>query len=93
MTTQSKGSVLSIAALMATAIIIILAGVGFGVFALVTNATFSVMSAQIPAAVFAAVVGFLGVRYLLATLKLAKKISGERFSWNNFKRNSAKGSI
>jgi len=78
---------------MATAIIIIMAGVGFGIYALLTNATFSVMSTQIPAAVFAAVVAFLGVRYLLATLKLAKKIRGESFTWSNFKRNSAKGNI
>ncbi len=90
MTTQSKGSTLSIAALMATAVLIILAGVGFGIYALITGAVFSVMSMQIPAALFAVVVAFLGVRYLLATLKLAKKIRDERFSWSNFRKNSAK---
>ena len=92
MKAQSK-STASIVLLMATAVVITLLGVGYGVYAIVTGAAFSVMGTQIPGAAFAAVVAFLGVRYLLATLRLAKKIKGERFSWSNFKKQSVKGNV
>ncbi len=93
MRTQFSGSKLSVAVLMTVAAIITLLGVGYGIYAAITGATFSVMSAKIPAVIFAVVVTFLGVRYFLATLKLSKKIKDERFSWNNFKKQSAKGNI
>lgn len=93
MRTQSSGSKLSVAVLMAVAAIITLLGVGYGIYAAITGAAFSVMNAKIPAVIFAAVVTFLGVRYFLATLKLSKKIKDEQFSWNNFKKQSAKGNI
>jgi hypothetical protein len=93
MKAQSKGSALCVAVLMAVAAAIILLGVGFGIYALIDGVTFSVMSTQIPGVVFAAVVAFLGVRFFLAALKLAKKVRGGRFSWGNFKKQSAKGNI
>ena len=92
MKTQSNGNKMSVAVLMAVAAVITLLGIGFGIYAVINGVKFSVMSTDIPGVVFAAVVAFLGIRYFLATLKLAKKIKDERFSWNNFKK-TAKGNI
>jgi len=66
--------------------LLILLGVGFGVWAVINNVNFTVMTAQIPGVIFAAVVVFLGVRYFISTLKLMKNIEGRQFSWKNFKR-------
>jgi hypothetical protein len=71
--------------LMAAAFIIAALGVGFGIYSVMENVSFQVANAQIPGVVFAAVIAFLGVRYILATAKLAKKIQGKRFSWGNLK--------
>jgi hypothetical protein len=79
---EKKGAII---ALLAASIVIILLGLGFGIYAVINNVTFPVMSYQLPGAIFAAVMVFLGVRYFLASLKLNRKIQGKAFSWNNFK--------
>jgi hypothetical protein len=71
---------------------ITLLGVAFGVYAVLNNVAFSVMSAQIPGVIFAAVVVFLGVRYFLASLRLRDKIRGMKFSWKNFRKQVNTGS-
>jgi hypothetical protein len=35
---------------------------------------------------FAAVVAFLGVRYFVSTIRLARKIKGMTFMWRNFRK-------
>jgi hypothetical protein len=82
---KDKGSG-AVIALMAISSAITLLGAAFGVYAVLNNISFSVMSAKIPGVVFAAVVIFLGVRYFIASLRLKEKIRGMKFSWSNFKR-------
>lgn len=79
-------STFAIAGLMLMAGTITVLGLGFGVYALINNISFTVMRSQIPGAVFAAVVAFLGIRYLIATIKLARKIRGREFAWRNFRK-------
>jgi hypothetical protein len=64
--------------------VIILLGAGFTVYAFLNNVTFHVLSADIPGFIFSAVVVYLGIRYFLSTVKMAKNIKGKSFSWKNF---------
>ena len=79
--------------LLAVSSLITVISVAFGVYALVHNVSFSVMSAQIPGAVFAAVGAFLGIRYCFASLIMGSVISGKSFSWKNFKPSKEKSSV
>jgi hypothetical protein len=83
---KKKGSLFAVAALMLMAIVITGLGLAFGIYAVINNVNFTVMRAQIPGVVFAAVVLFLGVRYLISTIKLAGKIKDQRFTWKNFRK-------
>lgn len=73
--------------LMTVAVIITVLGAIFGVYTLINNVTYKVLSTDVPGFIFGAVIVFLGVRYCLSTIKLYKKISQEHrpFSWANFK--------
>jgi len=82
---KDTGNKSVIYSLMAAAFIIAALGVGFGVYAVLNNVRFMVMNTEIPGVVFAAVVAYLGIRYIFATVKLAGKIEGKKFSWGNFK--------
>jgi uncharacterized membrane protein len=90
-TTQYKGNKpaqgkAAVASLMAVASAITLLGLGFGVYSLICHVGFSVMGARIPGVLFAAVVAFLGVRYFVSTIRLARKIKGMTFMWRNFRK-------
>lgn len=76
----------AVIALIAVASAITLLGAAFGVYAVLNNISFSVMGVEIPGVVFAAVVAFLGARYLIASLRLRDKIRGQEFSWKNFRK-------
>jgi xanthosine utilization system XapX-like protein len=80
------GHGMAIIGLIILSSLIVLFGAGFMVYAIINKISFSVMSAQIPASLFAAVVTFLGIRYFISSIKLAKQIKGKQFSWSNFKR-------
>ncbi|MFA7673048.1 MAG: hypothetical protein WCY62_04260 [Clostridia bacterium] len=71
-----------------TALVIILAGVAFGIHSLVNDVSFTVLGTQIHGAVFAGVIAFLGIRYLISALKLMAEVkkTGKGFSWSNFKK-------
>jgi len=89
--TQSKAATpaqnkAAVAVLMLVASVITLLGLGFGVYSVVSHVSFSVMGAKIPGVLFAAVVAFLGVRYFISTVRLAKKIKGMTFMWKNFRK-------
>ena len=87
MRTQSKAKTpAAVAVLMAVASVITLLGLGFGVYSVVSHVSFSVMGAKIPGVLFAAVVAFLGVRYFISTVRLARKIKGMAFMWKNFRK-------
>ncbi len=89
-TRSSKQSAVAFGALLAVSSLITVLSVAFGVYSLVHNVNFSVMSAEIPGAVFAAVGAFLGIRYCLASLKMGNVINGKAFSWKNFKSSKRK---
>ena len=82
---SSKQSAVAFGVLLAVSSLITVFSVAFGVYAIAHNVNFSVMSAEIPGVVFAAVGAFLGIRYCLASLKMGSVISGKTFSWKNFK--------
>lgn len=78
--------------LFAASVLIMAAGLAFGVYSWVTHVIFTVFGAEIPGFVFAAFVVFLGVRYFKSVQKLSKKLAGtsQKFSWNNFKFKNSK---
>lgn len=82
---KKSGNALPIIGLMLMASMIIGLGSWFFVYSILNNVVFSVMSSEIPGAIFAAVVIFLGVRYLIATINLIKRVQGKDFSWHNFR--------
>ena len=90
---SDKQSAVAFGVLLAVSSLITVFSMAFGVYALVHNVSFSVMSAQIPGVVFAAVGAFLGIRYCLASLKMGSAISGKTFSWKNFKSAKEKPSV
>ncbi len=83
---------IAIFSLMALASLITISGAAFGVYSFVNNISFSLMNTEIPGFIFALVAVFLGVRYLLATAKFAKKLANESgsFSWSNFKNTKSR---
>ena len=83
---NKNGSTMPIVGLLIIALFITVMGAGFGVYSVINNVYFSLMGTQFPAVLLAAVVTFLGVRYVVATFKLRRKIQGKEFSWSNFKR-------
>jgi hypothetical protein len=83
---NKNGSTLPIIGLFIMAFLVTLLGAGFGVYSVMNNVYFSLMGTQFPAVLLAAVVTFLGVRYVVATFKLRRKIQGKEFSWSNFKK-------
>ena len=80
-TTRSKAAIIPLAAVSCA---IILLGAAFAVYSLVSGTNFRVLGADIPGALFAAVAVYLGIRYLISTMGMAKKIHGKNFSWKNF---------
>ena len=70
------------------AFMIILAGVAFGMHSLVNNVSFTVLGTQIHGGVFAGVIAFLGIRYLISSVKLTAEVkkTGKGFSWSNFRK-------
>ncbi len=82
---SNKHGAVAFGVLLAVSSLITVLSVAFGVYSIVRNVNFSVMSAEIPGVVFAAVGTFLGVRYCLASLKMGSVIGGKTFSWRNFK--------
>lgn len=83
---KSNAGMAAVVALISISSAITLLGAAFGVYSVINNVAFSVMSTQIPGVVFAAIVVFLGVRYFLASLRLKGKIRGMKFSWKNFRK-------
>lgn len=90
---SDKQSAVAFGVLLAVSSLITVFSVAFGVYALVHNLSFSVMSAQIPGVVFAVVGAFLGIRYCLASFKMGSVISGKSFSWRNFKSAKEKPAV
>lgn len=88
---KKSGSIFAVAGLILTAGTIAVLGLGFGVYAAINNVNFTVMRSQIPGVLFAAVVAFLGIRYLIASVKLARKIRGREFAWRNFRKTVTRG--
>ena len=82
-----KGKVIAVWLLFITAGLITLSGVAFSLYSVANNLSFTVMQAEIPGALFGAVIAFLGVRYILSVRKLRLKLysSHSQFSWRNFK--------
>jgi hypothetical protein len=82
-----KNKVVAVWALFTTAVLITLMGAFYFVYSILNGVTFTVMQAEIPGAVFGAVIAFLGVRYILSVRKLREKLfaTQNRFSWRNFK--------
>jgi hypothetical protein len=89
---KDNGKRLAVAALFLLSTLVILAGVGFGVYSFANHVSYAVLGSSIPGPVIAAVVVFLGVRYLLSVIKLNKRLAGfpGSFSWKNFKLNKTK---
>jgi hypothetical protein len=81
-------SVFAVASLMLMAVTITVLGLAFGVYAVLNNVSFTVMRSEIPGVIFAGVVTFLGIRYLVSTVRLAKKIRNEQFTWKNFRKSA-----
>jgi uncharacterized membrane protein len=80
----------SIMILMFMDILILISGVAFFIYSIKANVFFKVFNTQIPGIIFAAIVIFLGARYMKAIFKIRDSISSDKvkFSWNNFKRNN-----
>jgi uncharacterized membrane protein len=80
----------SIIMLMFMDILILISGIAFFVYSIKANVVFRVFNTQIPGIIFAAIVIFLGARYMKAIFKIRDRISSDKFkfSWNNFKRNN-----
>jgi len=70
--------------LFAASGLIILLGLAFLTYSIVNGTSFRVLNADLPGFVFGGVAVYLGIRYLLSTIKMARKIKGNRFSWKNF---------
>jgi len=87
-----KEKLVAIWTLYITSILIILIGVSYGIYSVVNNISLTVMSSQIPGAVFGVVVLFLGLRYFLSVKKLKATVyeSTSTFSWSNFKKSKSK---
>ncbi len=77
----------AVIALMTGAVLITVLGVAFGIYTFINHITYQALGTEIPGFIFGAVVAFLGVRYFISTIKLAKKLAGnhEPFKWENFK--------
>lgn len=71
-----------------TAVVIILAGVGFGIHSFINDVSFTVLGTQIHGGIFAGVIAFLGIRYLISARKLMAEVqkTGRGFSWSNFRK-------
>lgn len=84
---KSSSRRIAIIALFAVSILIILLGLAFGVYSYMNNVSYTVLNADIPGFVFAAIVVFLGVRYFISVLKMNKRLKNtkDHFNWNNFK--------
>jgi uncharacterized membrane protein len=80
----------SIMILMIMDILILVSGIAFLLYSIKANVVFKVFNTQIPGIIFAAIVIFLGARYMKAIFKIRDSISSDnvKFSWNNFKRHN-----
>lgn len=84
----SKGKTRSIFALYALSILIILAGAVLCIVSLVSGVNYTVLTSQVPGAVFGLVILFLGLRYFLSVRKLKAEVykPSSVFSWSNFRK-------
>lgn len=83
---KDNGKRAAVTALFAIAALIVLLGLGFGVYSFVFHVNYTVFGMEIPGFVFAAFVAFLGVRYVRSVLKMKKTLAGSaKFNWSNFK--------
>ena len=62
---------------MAVAGLITASGLVFSVYAFIKNIRFTMMGFELPGFLFGAVAAFLGVRYIMATIKFAKELAGD----------------
>lgn len=83
-----REKVISVLALYAVSILIILTGAFFSAISLINNIYLPVLSSQVPGAVFGIVVLFLGIRYYISVKKLKAEVykSTAKFSWSNFRK-------
>jgi hypothetical protein len=86
--TVERKKVIAVGILFLTSVAIMVFGAFIIVFSQLNNVNFMVLSAQIPGAVFGAVITFLGIRYFLAVKKLKTEVykTTAKFSWSNFKK-------
>ena len=91
-TAVEKKKIISIYALFAFAIAIMVSGVAFSIYSLIYNIHFQVLSASVHGLVFALVITFLGMRYFISVRKLKVEVyrNTSQFSWNNFKKDKTK---
>lgn len=75
-------------ALFFIAVMIIISGIFFSIYAYVNQASFRIMGSDFPGFIFGLIAVFLGVRYSISLFRLKKKIESTdaKFSWNNFKK-------
>lgn len=78
----------SIFILTVMSLAIVISGILFSIYSVMTNVSFNVINTNVPGYVFGLVAIFLGVRYFRSLAKLKKNISGSniRFSWENLKK-------
>lgn len=85
---QDSSKTVPMRLLLATAILIAVAGAAFMVYSVLNNVTFPVMGSDIHGAVWGLIILFLGVRYIFSVQKLKADVykSTSQFSFSNFKR-------
>ena len=86
---STKGKCIAVIALAAVASLILVSGVTFTVYSLLTDLTIPVFGTQMPGMVFGLAMAYLGFRYIQSVRKLKLELaqSTEAFSWQNFRKN------
>jgi hypothetical protein len=84
----SKNKVITINALFATSISIMLLGLWFSIFSVINNINFRILNSTVSGLVFGLLVLYLGTKYFLSVRKLKLEVykNSSKFSWNNFKK-------
>ncbi len=90
-----RKSIALINALVAFSLLITAMGAAFAVYSVVKDVSLTVLTSQVPGAVFGAIIAFLGIRYLLAVRKLRAEVfmTTAEFSFSNFRKAPRKASL
>ena len=88
-TDKKTVKIIIVAFLYLVSILILASGLGYSIYSLLADTSFTVFGASVHGFVFGLLVFYLGLRYFLSVKKLKDELykSSSVFSWKNFSKN------